>query len=145
MILRTAIVLLLAVVGGLTLLTTGCARDPDRCCDEFSPNDDKGIYCYAHRDVVTQFVRDGRTAAEQRKRLDWFKGVLKQLEPLKDSDQVHDRLAQFEESRPEFWVLYEKHHFWAGRDTNLGLVRRGELMKCGFRHGVHEMELELAR
>jgi hypothetical protein len=123
----------------------GCAqRDPSLCCDAFSPTDDNGIYCNAHKDAVVRFVRDGRTPEEKRGRLEWFRGVLKEIEPLEDSDQIHDRLARFEKSRPEFWVQYDKQHFWAGRDTNLGLERRGRLMKCGFRHGIHAIELELA-
>lgn len=129
----------------LVLALSACAADPRRCCDSLSPAEDKGIYCHAHKDAILRFVRDGAGAAEQRGRLDWFQGVLKELEPLQDSDEVHDRLSRFQKSRPEFWVEYEKHHFWAGRDTNLGLERRGELMKCGFRHAVHLLELELAR
>jgi hypothetical protein len=127
------------------LLAAGCARDPNLCCGEFGSNDDKGIYCNAHKDLVKEFVRAGRAPEEVRGRLEWFKGVMKELAPLEDSDQVHDRLSRFQKSRPEFWVVYEKHHFWAGRDTNLGLERRGELMKCGFRHAVHELDLESAR
>jgi len=129
----------------LLAAAAGCApRDPNLCCDAFAANDDNGIYCNSHKDVVLRFVRDGRTPAEQRGRLEWFMGIFKEIEPLEDSDQIHDRLARFEKSRPEFWVQYEKQHFWAGRDTNLGLERRGLLMKCGFRHGIRVSELELA-
>ena len=38
----------------------------------------------------------------------------------------------------------EEGEGWAGRDTNLGLERRGRLMTCGFRHGIRLMELDLA-
>ena len=120
--------------------------DPARClccCDEFSATEDRGIYCFSHKDAILRFVRDGATPAERKGRLEWFKGVLKDLEPLPDSDAVHDRLSQFEKSRPEFWVPYEKYHFWAGRDTNLGLQQRGRLMVCGFRHAVRDLDLEL--
>lgn len=123
----------------------GCAaRDPDFCCDAFSASDDNGIYCNAHKDAVLRFVKDGRTPEERRGRLEWFKGILKEIEPLEDSDQIHERLLRFEKSRPEFWVQYDTQHFWAGRDTNLGLERRGQLMKCGFRHGIRQIEIESA-
>ena len=75
--------------------------------------------------------------------MNWFKEVLKELEPLPDSDAVHDRLSVYEKTRPDFWKEYEKHHFWAGRDTNLGIPERGRLMVCGFRHGLRDMELRL--
>lgn len=124
---------------------TGCGvKDPSLCCDSYSATDDNGVYCNAHKDAVTRFVRDGRTSEERRGRLEWFRGVLKELEPLEDSDQIHDRLARFEKSRTDFWTPYNTQHFWAGRDTNLGLEQRGRLMKCGFRHGIRLIELELA-
>lgn len=125
------------------LLLAGCARDPGNCCDEFGSADDRGVYCNAHKEGILQFVRGGATPAERKGRLDWFKGVLKAVEPMKSSDEIHAHLAQFETSRPEFWTPYEKHHFWAARDTNLSPVRWGDLMKCGFRHAVHVLESEL--
>ena len=118
----------------------GCSRDPGKCCDEFSATDENGIYCIAHKDAVVRYVSGGKTPEERKKRLEWFKGVVKELEPLTDSDQVHDRLSKYEKSHPEFWAEYDKQHFWAGRDTNLGLERRAQLMKCGFRHGIHVAE-----
>ena len=66
-----------------------------------------------------------------------------ELEPLPDSDAIHDRLARVEKSHPEFWKHYDTFHFWAGRDTLLGLERRGRLMLGGFHHAVYELELEI--
>lgn len=131
------------ILVGAMAAWTGCARDPEKCCDEFSSGEDAGIYCNAHKDAVLRYVAAGKDPAERRSRVEWFRGVLKDLETLPDSDAVHDRLSRFEKTRPDFWVEYEKHHFWAGRDTNLGLERRGRLMVCGFRHGVRQAELDL--
>jgi hypothetical protein len=118
----------------------GCARDPENCCDAFSPSEDAGIYCLAHRDAVLRFVRAGEGPVEQGARLEWVRSVLKKIEPLKTSDEVDAYLVGLEPQQPKFVGEYDKQHFWAGRDTNLGVERRGELMKCGFRHAVHELE-----
>ncbi len=85
-----------------------------------------------------------RDPAERQARLDYVKTLLKVLEPLEDSDAVDAAIAPTEKTKPEFWAEYSKQHFWAGRDTNLGLKLRGDLMKCGFRHAVHTLERELA-
>lgn len=129
-----------AMVAGAILASAGCARDPGRCCDEFTPTEDRGIYCLAHKDAVVRYVEAAKASADRLARIDWFKGVLKELELLPDSDAIHDRLSRFEKSRPDFWKEYEKHHFWSGRDTILGLEERGRLMICGFRHAVHQLE-----
>jgi hypothetical protein len=131
------------ILAGAMLAWTGCARDPNLCCDQFLPTEEAGIYCFAHKDAVVRYAAAGKDGAERRARVEWFKGVLKELETLPDSDAVHDRLSRFEKTRPDFWREYEKHHFWAGRDTNLGLERRGRLMVCGFRHGLRQAELDL--
>jgi len=94
----------------------GCSRDPGKCCDEFSATDENGIYCIAHKDAVVRYVSGGKTPEERKKRLEWFKGVVKELEPLTDSDQVHDRLSRYEESHPEFWVVYDKQPGGAGEE-----------------------------
>lgn len=135
---RRAWVLLWLALG---LAGLGCARDPGRCCDAFGPTDDAGIYCHAHKDAVLRFVGGGKDPADRQARLEWVAGLLKEIEPLPDSDEIHAHLARFEKTRRDFWVEYDKQHFWAGRDTNLGLERRGELMKCGFRHAVHELRV----
>jgi len=128
----------------LLAAASGCSVDPDRCCDAFSASEDKGIYCLAHQDAVLRFVREPQDPEQRRERLAWFTSVQKTLEPLEDSDEVDARLASFQKTHPEFWKEYAKQHFWAGRDTNLGLQVRGELMKCGFRHAVSTLEKELA-
>ncbi|HUR38405.1 MAG TPA: hypothetical protein VM222_02875 [Planctomycetota bacterium] len=128
---------------GLLLAVSGCAVDPGNCCDSFSPADDRGIYCLAHRDAVVRFVRLSKDPAERRARLDWIISFLKPLESLEDSDALDAAIAPTEQSKPEFWAQYAKQHFWAGRDTNLSLKTRGDLMKCGFRTGIHAMENDL--
>lgn len=133
-----------SLLGALLLAAVaGCARDPGLCCDGFSPTEDAGVYCHAHKDAVLRFVRAGSDPGERRGRLEWFKGVLQDLEPLADSDAIHERLSRHEKTRAEFWKEYDQQHFWAGRDTVLGLERRGELMKCGFRHAVYLLGREL--
>src|SRR5262249_55829411 len=134
---RTMKIILAAIA---CLAWVGCARDPGKCCDAFSPNEDAGIYCTAHKDAVLRFVREARDPAERLGRLHWFEDVLKKIEPMPTSDEIHAYLATFEKDHPEFWIEYDKQHFWAGRDTNLGLQFRGELMKGGFRHAVTELE-----
>lgn len=132
--------LLIAVALGFA---AGCVTQPPGCCDAYSATDEKGLYCLAHRDVVLRFVREPADAAQRRLRLDWFKTFLKTLEPLEDSDEVDAKIQAIQKARPEFWKQYSPQHFWAGRDTNLGPERRGQLMKCGFKHAVTQLEAEL--
>src|SRR5262245_15920 len=121
----------------------GCAIDPGECCDRFSPGEERGIYCNAHKDAVIRYVEGTRDRVEQQQRLEWFKGVFKELEPLADSDAIHDRLSRFEATRPDFWTQYDRQHFWAGRDTSLGLEERGRLMVCGFRHAIRDLQMRI--
>lgn len=121
----------------------GCAPNPVGCCDGYISQDEKGVYCIAHKDVVLRFVREPKDPEQRHQRLAWFKTFLKELEPLGDSDALDAKIQSIRKERPEFWKQYSTQHFWAGRDTNLSLDRRGELMKCGFRHGVTQLDAEL--
>lgn len=127
---------ILPVLAVLGSALAGCARDPGLCCDEFSPSDDAGIYCNAHKDAVLRYVGAAKDPKVRQARIEWVTGLLKAVEPLPDSDEVHAEVARHQRKNPEFWAEYEKQHFWAGRDTNLGLERRAELMKSGFRHAL---------
>jgi len=136
--------LLAALSTAAVLLSgSGCASDPANCCDRYGPTDDNGIYCLAHKDAVLRFVKEPPDPEQRRARLEWFRLTLKTLEPLEDSDEVDATLSRLEKERPDFWRAYSAQHFWAGRDTNLPLKLRGELMKCGFRHAVHQLGREL--
>ncbi|MBV8881624.1 MAG: hypothetical protein JO332_16830 [Planctomycetaceae bacterium] len=134
----------LILAAAFLAVAAGCGSDPRRCCDAYSSTEEKGIYCLAHRDAVLRFVREPRDPEQRRARLDWFRTFSRTLAALEDSDAIDARIAPLEKDRPEFWREYSKQHFWAGRDTNLSLQVRGELMKCGFTHAVHELELDLS-
>lgn len=128
----------------VTLLAAGCAADPENCCDRYITTEDKGVYCTAHRAVVLEFVQQVPAAEQRRARLQWVKTLLTAIQPMEDSDEIDAKIQKVQKEQPEFFKVYSKHHFWAGRDTNnLPLELRGELMKCGFRHGVHQLEREL--
>src|SRR6185295_10211442 len=127
----------------LGLLPAGCAADPENCCDRYLTTEDKGVYCVEHKTIVVDFVRKAPDPEQRRARLQWVKTLLAAIQPMEDSDEIDAKIQKVQKEQPDFWKEYSTHHFWAGRDTNnLPLELRGELMKCGFRHGVHQLERE---
>jgi hypothetical protein len=121
----------------------GCAADPSLECDAHGGSE--GLWCRAHKDLVTRFVRSTNDVEGRRARLQWFRASFyPKIARLESEDAITQAVVSLEKEMPTFFRLYQQEHLWASRDTGeMNPDRRVPLLKAGFRHAVAELEREL--